>query len=198
MAERRHEKETKIVMGYIRDIQQKEKIQLSSDIPTDIMKLCVEFYHILYKWDPSTKPNDNIEFMEYEYEYDTIVLKKRNWKNHNIFSVEILEPNGIYEINFIVHACAQMHLGICAVDQCSKYLKKTERGFQNATDGWSHFARKYEKKEQVTMTVDLINGALIYEFKKGSFEQQKISISKDKSYKIAFMAFGQPNKVQIV
>ena len=215
MAAKRSEREMKIVMGFIKEYQ--HTLKLSTVVPVEIMKLCHAFYHIMYRWDPSTKPNDNVEI---NAECDIITITKPNGHHHNVFGDTELESNQIHKINFLIHKVHFMHLGICGVDGIKTWLNQTSSGFQGDMNGTSYFtssnsrATHYgnifsrratktmkveplKENDKLCMIVDLITGKIDYEVN-GKSVNFNYDIDKDMKYKIAFMAYGQPNKVQIM
>ena len=205
-------------MGYVRRMQ--KSLELSSVIPLEIIKLCHKFYLIIYRWDPSTKPNDNDD-VEINEECDTISINKPNQSHYNIFGDAELEFNQIHKINFLIHEVNFIHLGICSVDGMDKYLNQTTSGFHADKYGSSYMTdfcanttytgklfwtenrmrqrtvKPYKKDDKLCMIVDLINGKLDWELNGESINFNH-DIKTDIKYKIAFMAWGKPNKVQLL
>ena len=207
MATDRYELEMKVVMGYVRESQ--DQLKLSSRVPREITQLCHTFYHVIYKWDKLTKANEKLELND---ECDIVILHQSNWQVHNIFGDGVLNTNEIHKIDFKIHECVNIHLGILpsnAVDQYIgastswhnvyySYFSDGRRGDFHI-DGLTRQSPKppaYKSGDTLSMIVDLESGKLDYEIN-GKSSGLNIDIPKNKQYRIALMTFGQPNKVQI-
>ena len=203
------------MIGFIKEIYSEMQI------PMEIMKICYNFYHILYKWDPRTAPSwhDRIEFNK---EYDSVMLYKRNFHTHNIFGVDELKLNKIHVINFVIHELGSYHvyLGIIRIDHVNYWLGPGKLGYYTDSTAYSYssngysgnyyiagngggakagdeWEKPYKAGDKLTMIVDLISGKLDYKINEKSVNLN-VNIPMDKGYKIATMIAGEPNKIQIL
>ena len=201
MATDRYEREMKLVMGFIKET--------NPLFPSVMMDLCHTFYHKPYRWDASTIYHDRVKI---NAECDTIMINDSSYVCNNVFGDEILQTKQVHIINFHVYQCEFMHLGIIASDSIHKYLNQDKNAFHEDQYGWSYYSRTgalfhdgeivarkigYYAEEKIRMIVDLDQGKLSFTTKDG-VTTETTDLDVTKQYKIAFMAWSQPNNVRVV
>ena len=197
----------KLLTGYVRNLG-------FMDYPEELIKLCYLFCYIVYKWDPSSKPNEIIKINK---KCDTVMINDVQPADSNIFGDKTLDLDQIHIIDFMIHKCTGIYLGICDVDECERCLQLPTRyaeAFWRNKHGYGYYssdhvyngclfnmigksAKKYRSGDRITMIVDLVNGKLLYQLNGQEIDAYYV-IEKHRHYKIAITLSSYPNKVEIL